>query len=724
MNDPAQPPASRPFRRVWRSPVPHAGVAAVVAVAFTPSGERVAAGNSGGAAGHSVGSLTMFDTRAGGVEHQITDDWQVSSLAFSPDGRSLATSETRSHTGGLTEHRVRILDADTLVERCRYTGSLDRTAEGLTFSRDGGWVAATVWVPSMETSMAFAVDATNGAERWRRPLPRISSLALSRDSGSVAVGCRQDGVAVLDTLTGAERLRITTPSEVWRVAYSPDNRWIVAGCNDGTVRVVDAGTGTQAWSARLSADPDGSVGSVAVSDDAQYVAAIRSVGGNDRVAVVGVYDLARGTPRFPPMRLPQVRFGNPGQVLYSPTLRHIVVNCPPGGPIAPHQPPYLTMIDARTGRHDSTSSGAHNTVAIAADGGSIAAGVGAFVERYDVSLERTRHMVDASLTSIATSPAGTALVAAADTSSAVTVIAASSGDRLARKPIPGTIASTLFADRGQAVAAGGSTGIRLFSIVGDRSWKVDTIGPVNALAAVGPAGEWIATAAGRTVRLLSSADGHSRWASPNTHPQTVTRIASSRDGTRIATGCADRKTRILDVATGTETFSVEGDGRVHAVVFQPDGPLLATANEDGTVVLIDATTASVQGRVTRPVACSHVAFSFDATLLAAAWDDNTVSVFGITGGGSSPPKLQELTYAAPVSALAFNPADNAVAVATAAPSVAVHDASSGVQLVRLLHPGPARHLAFSSDGALIATSSDDRIVRVWESGSPPTHSQG
>src|SRR6185312_14373033 len=95
------------------------------------------------------------------------------------------------------------------------------------------------------------------------------------------------------------------------------------------------------------------------------------------------------------------------------------------------------------------------------------------VELYDVGLEVSRCAVNAGITAIEMSPGGTPLVAVADTSSAVTVSAASNGTRLARKPIPGTIASMLFVDRGRAVAVGGSSGVRLFSVVGDQSWRVD-----------------------------------------------------------------------------------------------------------------------------------------------------------------------------------------------------------------------------------------------------------
>jgi WD40 repeat protein len=252
--------------------------------------------------------------------------------------------------------------------------------------------------------------------------------------------------------------------------------------------------------------------------------------------------------------------------------------------------------------------------------------------------------------------------------------------------------------------------------VGERTWKADTIGVVNGLAVAGAAGEWIAVAAARTVRLLAAADGHGRWPNPNTHPQTVTRVAADPLGTRIATGCADRGTRLLDAATGAATVVAEGDGRVQDLAFTPDGQLLATANQDGTVILVDVAKASERSRVTRPFGCSRIAFALDGTLLAAAWDDNTVSVYDLTTGESPPPKLRELAFAAPVSGLAFNPAEHTVAIAVAGASVTVYDARDGIELVRILQPASVGHFAFSADGALIATAGEDRVVRVWTSG--------
>ena len=372
------------------------------------------------------------------------------------------------------------------------------------------------------------------------------------------VAANQDGIAVLDAAAGTERLRLPTPSFASGVAYSPDSRWIVAGCIDGFVHVFDAVTGEKRWSARVMSELAGSVMSVAVSDDAHWVTAISSAVHPDTgrvVGVLGVFEVASGTRRYPPVKL-----GNVGNVVCSPTLRHVVANTPFGWPNPPGSGHGLTVFDARTGLEVGNSNSAISTYAVAADGGSLATGAGSFVEMYDLGIEVSRHPVDASLTGIEMSPDVAPLIGVIDTSPAVTIVVADSGARLARKPIPGTIAATTFADLGHVLAVGGSNGIRVFSTAGAQVWKADTIGPVNALAVVGPSGEWLATAAGKTLRLLGSGDGHSRWASPATHPQTVTRVAASSDGKWVATGCADRKTRIIDALTGKKLSAQEETG--------------------------------------------------------------------------------------------------------------------------------------------------------------------
>jgi WD40 repeat protein len=333
---------------------------------------------------------------------------------------------------------------------------------------------------------------------------------------------------------------------------------------------------------------------------------------------------------------------------------------------------------------------------------------------YDAGVEISRHQGSFALSSIEMSATAQPVVVVADTSAAVTVLAAATGTELKRQPIPGTVAAVVLADDDQAVAVGGSAGVRLFSILGSRFWKLESIGGVNGLAMA--TGAWIATAAGKTVRLLASVDGQSRWPAPNTHPQTVSRIACSSDGRWIGTGCVDRRTRILDASTGTETFNAAAEGKVRALAFQQaTGALLASGNDDGTVLLIDAETLT-QRRVTHGFGCSQLAFSADGTLLVVSWDDKTVAVYDLTAAGD-PPKLQEFRCTTPISVLAFHPSDNSVAVAAETTHVALHDPHTGTELARYLHPGTVRDFAFSANGTMLATTADDGSVRVWSS--PP-----
>src|SRR5262245_54937763 len=90
MNDQRKPRAPT-LRKVWRAPLPDSLFP--IPVVFARSGERVAvAGNSTNV--KTVGSLTVFNASTGAVVRQTTvDDWLLDLLAFSPDGRWLATAE-------------------------------------------------------------------------------------------------------------------------------------------------------------------------------------------------------------------------------------------------------------------------------------------------------------------------------------------------------------------------------------------------------------------------------------------------------------------------------------------------------------------------------------------------------------------------------------------------------------------------------------------------------
>jgi WD40 repeat protein len=220
-------------------------------------------------------------------------------------------------------------------------------------------------------------------------------------------------------------------------------------------------------------------------------------------------------------------------------------------------------------------------------------------------------------------------------------------------------------------------------------------------------------AAGRTARVLGTRDGQERWAAPNTHPRTVTRIATAGDRW-VATGCTDRKARLLDATAGTEVFSAEADGDIRDLTFSPRGTLLVTADAYGTVLVVDPAAASVRARFSGNFPGALVAVSPDDSVLAVAWDDegHTVSCHDLTTAGA--PEVRRLAHSEPVAALAFAPA-GALHVA-AGPTVVATDPGSGAELVRLPHPEPVRHIGFSGDGTLVVTACEDDVVRVLVAG--------
>lgn len=656
------------------------------AVDWLPDGSLVVGGISGSDFNHGV--LTVLPGDSGPARWTRTDVEPVNDIAVSPDGRWLAVAGFRSGVVSAADGTPRF----PAFEFAQFQGHV--TA----FSPDGSLVAwsASIFSGGEGHGSVKVADAATGT--IRRDIPREGGTrwAFSADSRRIAV-LGTNALEVVDVNTG-EVVVLPLASAPFDVGYGPDGQLLAAACSDGTVQLFDAATLQQVRAVRVQ---DSSVHHAVFSPDGQWIAA-SALG-------VGVFGVADGKPRVP------ITEGlSTERVVFSPDLRYFAVK----RAIDATSAPGLTVLDAATGavvwQATVPADDFAADLAFSTDGRRVALGTSnthetGSVHTYDTGVEVSRHEHDTEITAFAMSPAGTPLVAFADTAPAVTVLAAESGARLARKPVPGTIADLAFADGGQSVAVAGSAGVRLFSILGDRSWKADTIGTVNAVAVGGAAGEWVAVAAGRSARVLGTADGRERWAAPGAHPQTVTRVAVSADGRWVATGCADRRTRLLDTTTGAEAFGTNADGKIFDVAFGPRGAL-ATANEDGSVVVVDTATLTVR-RVARSFACSLVAFDHAGTLLATAWDDNTVSIHDL-GGDGPPAELRRLGFAEPVTALCFAPAGAALCVANGTSTVRLVDPQSGLDLRWLPHARPVRHVAFSADATLVATADDGAAVRV------------
>jgi WD40 repeat protein len=221
----------------------HAGP--VTALAFSPDGKTLATG-SGGGRGLAPGEARLWDGATGQLQAVLQGHTRpVQRLAFSPDGRLLATGAMSIYAGDRAGE-VRIWDAQTGQMRAALEGHEDKIAD-LAFSPDGRMLAS-----ASRDATARLWDAATGRLRGilRSHSDRIWSLDIAPGGHTLAT-CSADNSVRLWKMPdkseagGGEPKRILAghTSMILAGAISPDRRELATGSEDGTARVWDLQTG-------------------------------------------------------------------------------------------------------------------------------------------------------------------------------------------------------------------------------------------------------------------------------------------------------------------------------------------------------------------------------------------------------------------------------------------------------------------------------------------------
>jgi RNA polymerase sigma factor (sigma-70 family) len=208
-------------------------------IALAPDGQTLAAGGSDGA-------ISLLDVRTGkAVRRLVGPPESASALAFSSDGKLLASGRDfdypRKHG---QDNPIQLWDVATGKELHRLTGHKD-TVTSLAFSPDGKTLASGA---QRYDATLRLWDVATGIERFalKGHGGELRSVAFSPDGKTVATGSMDKTIRLWEPATGKELRRLTGHlADVMAVAFSPDGRVLVSGAFDRTLRLWDPAIGKQ-----------------------------------------------------------------------------------------------------------------------------------------------------------------------------------------------------------------------------------------------------------------------------------------------------------------------------------------------------------------------------------------------------------------------------------------------------------------------------------------------
>jgi WD40 repeat protein/serine/threonine protein kinase len=581
--------AGRKLEKTWPAhPKPALSefrAAAKCSIAFSPDGRLLATGGSDGGKGGAVRlwNTSSFDS-TGPLSERL--DGPCTGIAFSNDGRHLAALGLNGEVKLWT-----ISDGVATYSKGWNTG-LESLARGLAFSPDGSHLIAGA---QQKAPVMWSVSD----EKFKNlhEFTGIASPALISPNGRSLVASASGPHALrilsLETLQVEQRWP-TRQARIDRLAISGDGRLLAGGYRDGTITVWDT-TGEN--EARTLMGHEGAPTALAFLRNSPLLVSASA----DKS--VRLWDASMSQPGAPAMRhgfsVLSVGFSRDSRYLASVARERTKE----GHDEEQHT---VKLWDVATGSELARAIVGGKTKTLAGDVAFSPNGRFLAADEFDdtlrlYSVPDLREVTESSLL-------GHCAVFMPDEQTLVYA----SGSRIVRRGSP-------------------SAAEIIESTIGERSAKIVRL-------AVSPDGRTVAANsvedAGLTIHLFDVESG--RLIRPLTgHTLRVGRLNFSPDGRTLASAGWDNKLGLWDVAGRGEGELLSGHyGRIHGVTFTQDGKTLATCGEDGLRLW---SLASRQQVIMLPTQARmyDVRFSPDDRWLAAAVDGGTIRLW-------EAPTLEEL----------------------------------------------------------------------------------
>ena len=513
-DNPAHPPLP------WASNL-EGHTSSVMSVAFSPDGKRLATGSTD----HTV---KIWDLESGKSSLTLRGGW-IWSVVFSPDGKRLATGSD----GGT----AKIWDLESGKSVLTLEGGLvGYPVCSVAFSPDGKRLATE----SYDAAIIWDLESGKASLTLEGHTSGVKSVAFSPDGKRLATGSDDNTAKIWDLESGKSILTLEGHDPgVESVAFSPDGKHLATGSLDGTSKIWDLESGKSILT--LEGHTSG-VMSVAFSPDGKRLA----TGSWDNTAKIWDLESSKSilTLEGHTSEVSSVAFSLDGKRLATGSCDNTA-----------------KIWDLESGKSSLTLEEGHTSgvmsVAFSPDGKRLATGSwGNKAKIWDLESGKVSFTLEG-LNSVAFSP---------------------DGKRLATGSLDGTAKIWNLESRKSSL-----------NLEGHNSWALSV--------AFSPDGKRLATGSlGGMAKIWDLESGKSSFAleaGGGLAGVVVLSVAFSPDGKRLATGSLDGTAKIWDLESGKVSFTLKGHtSSVNSVAFSPDGKRLATGSLDGTAKIWDLTPPS------------------------------------------------------------------------------------------------------------------------------------
>ncbi|CAG8890696.1 unnamed protein product [Penicillium egyptiacum] len=476
-------------------------------------------------------------------------------------------------------------------------------------------------VPLMEDNWASIIRTLKGHSGG------VNAIAFFPDDKQLVSGSFDGTIKIWDTATGDRQK--TLKDWVNIVAFSSDGKRIASESHDGTIKLWDTATGgfrkTLAGHLRR-------VTTVAFSPDGKQIA----LGGYDGFydVTIKLWDTATGD-------LQKTLGGHSDRVTtvaFSPDGKQIASGSDDGA---------IKLWDTATGGLRKILAGHSkgvNTVAFSPDGKQIASGshdkVLKLWDGVTGDFQKTLAGHSDIVTTVAFSIDGKQ-IASGSRDKTIKLWDAATGDF--QKTLAGhldMVTTVAFSIDGKQIASGShDKTIKIWNTAADdfqktlpsHSERVTTV-------AFSPDGKQIASGSyDGTIKLWDAATGGSQKTLPG-HFRGVTTVVFSPDGKQIASGSYDGNIKLWDTLTGNFQKTLPGQFRgVTIIAFSPDGKQIASGSYDGTIRLWNTITGDLQRTLKgHSKEVNTVVFSPDGRQIASGSHDERIKIWDIPKSVKTP----------------------------------------------------------------------------------------